>query len=269
MGKVKGSSKAADKKRERLDLEKKMNARIALVKAANDVDDLLESLPSFKKYDKKELQVEIIAERVTDLDPITKKGLMDLTTWNMKELYENSHWGWNETRKRKEMFDERAKYLIARSTATDNLGHVIAFAHFRFDMDYDDEVLYVYEIQLEDSVKRKGLGKFMMQLLELLAFKMEMRKIMLTCFRHDEQSQKFFKQGLRYTRDETCPKDTLQEQFDYEILSKPNKRKLAKEEKEKALNEPSKSAMNGENNTNDSSKQILKDVKPLEAIIGA
>ncbi len=30
-------------------------------------------------------------------------------------------------------------------------------------MDYDDEVLYVYEIQLEDVVRRKGLGKFMMQ----------------------------------------------------------------------------------------------------------
>ena len=61
------------------------------------------------------------------------------------------------------MFDDRARYLIARSTAEENTGKLLAFAHFRFDMDYDDEVLYVYEIQLEDCVKRKGLGKFMMQ----------------------------------------------------------------------------------------------------------
>ena len=61
------------------------------------------------------------------------------------------------------MFDDRAWYLLARSTSSEDSGKLLAFAHFRFDMDYDDEVLYVYEIQLEDCVKRKGLGKFMMQ----------------------------------------------------------------------------------------------------------
>ena len=30
-------------------------------------------------------------------------------------------------------------------------------------MDHDDDVLYCYEIQLEESVRRKGLGKFMMK----------------------------------------------------------------------------------------------------------
>ena len=33
----------------------------------------------------------------------------------------------------------------------------------RYDMDHDDDVLYCYEIQLEESVRRKGLGKFMMK----------------------------------------------------------------------------------------------------------
>ena len=30
-------------------------------------------------------------------------------------------------------------------------------------MDHDDDVLYCYEIQLEESVRRKGLGKFIMK----------------------------------------------------------------------------------------------------------
>ena len=30
---------------------------------------------------------------------------------------------------------------------------------FRFDMDFDDDVLYCYEIQLEPEVRRKGLGQ--------------------------------------------------------------------------------------------------------------
>ena len=29
---------------------------------------------------------------------------------------------------------------------------------YRFDMDHDDDVLYCYEIQLEECVRRKGLG---------------------------------------------------------------------------------------------------------------
>ena len=49
-------------------------------------------------------------------------------------------------------------------------GKMMGFAHFRYDMDFDDEVLYVYEIQLEEEFQRKGLGRFMMQVL-LSSFK--------------------------------------------------------------------------------------------------
>ena len=35
----------------------------------------------------------------------------------------------------------------------------------RYDMDFDDDVLYCYEIQLEESCRGKGLGKFMMKVL--------------------------------------------------------------------------------------------------------
>ena len=48
MGKAKANSKAAEKKRERLEMEKKMNARVAIVKSANSTSDPLENLPSFK-----------------------------------------------------------------------------------------------------------------------------------------------------------------------------------------------------------------------------
>ena len=48
MGKANTNSKAAEKKRERLEMEKKMNARVAIVKAANSSSDPLENLPSFK-----------------------------------------------------------------------------------------------------------------------------------------------------------------------------------------------------------------------------
>jgi N-alpha-acetyltransferase 40 len=55
-------------------------------------------------------------------------------------------------------------------------------------MDFDDDVLYCYEIQLESALMRKGLGKFMMKVLELLMIKAELKKIMLTVFKHNQAS---------------------------------------------------------------------------------
>ena len=41
-------------------------------------------------------------------------------------------------------------------------------------------ILYVYEVQLEPAVQRKGLGVFLMTLLKLLAKKNQLQAIMLT-----------------------------------------------------------------------------------------
>ena len=50
-----------------------------------------------------------------------------------------------------------------------------------------------------------------------MAFKADMRKIMLTCFKHNPAAQKFFKGALKYEIDETCPGDDVYEQHDYEV----------------------------------------------------
>ena len=76
----------------------------------------------------------------------------------------------------------------------------------------------------------------MMKVLELLMMKSDLLKIMLTVFKHNEPATNFFKNVLKYEIDETCPYDTVYEQFDYEILSRFNTReKKRREEKE---NEP-------------------------------
>jgi len=228
----KDNSKAKEKKAKRLEEEKKMNARVAIVKTANDVPDPLAELPSFKKFNKNGLDLTLETKRVTDLDDFSKTWLMDLLRANMKDMYEKSEWGWNEKNKAEEMFDDHAWYLVARENNESKAP--VAFAHFRYDMDYDDEVVYIYEIQLEECARRKGLGKFMMMVMELLSHKADMRKIMLTCFKHNPLAYKFFKGAMKYERDETNYEDDVYEQADYEILSKFNKKKLAREEAEEA-----------------------------------
>ena len=63
----------------------------------------------FKKYSKNDVEVELTAERVGDLDDATKKWLMELITKNMKKLYEDSDWGWKESSKRY-VLDQKPRY---------------------------------------------------------------------------------------------------------------------------------------------------------------
>lgn len=176
----KDNSKSKEKKQERKAMEMKMNAGVATIKKANAQTNPLEPLPSFQVFQKNGVNLKIEARRVTELDTETRDWIMDLLERNMKELYIQSEWGYNPETKRSELMEDAAWYLLAREADTNN---PVAFSHFRcfflmhcqlcilfpntkfhiillfrFDMDYDDDVLYCYEIQLEECVRRKGLG---------------------------------------------------------------------------------------------------------------
>ena len=93
-------------------------------------------------FSKNGVACSLSTRRVTDLDENEKKAVVDLLIRNMKALYEQSNWGWNEKNKRDEMLEDSAWYLLAKNEE----GKICGFSHFRYDMDYDDEVLYVYEV---------------------------------------------------------------------------------------------------------------------------
>ncbi|XP_054039959.1 N-alpha-acetyltransferase 40 isoform X2 [Rissa tridactyla] len=162
------SSKAKEKKQKRLEERAAMDAVCAKVEAANKLEDPLEAFPVFKKYDRNGLNVSIECKRVSGLEPATLEWAFDLTKANMQTLYEQSEWGWKEREKREELRDDRAWYLIAREPTGP-----VAFSHFRFDVECGDEVLYCYEVQLESRVRRRGLGKFLLQILQLVANRFE------------------------------------------------------------------------------------------------
>ncbi|KAF4009839.1 hypothetical protein G4228_001000, partial [Cervus hanglu yarkandensis] len=163
------SSKAKEKKQKRLEERAAMDAVCAKVDAANRLGDPLEAFPVFKKYDRNGLNVSIECKRVSGLEPATVDWAFDLTKTNMQTMYEQSEWGWKDREKREEMTDDRAWYLIA----WENRSVPVAFSHFRFDVECGDEVLYCYEVQLESKVRRKGLGKFLIQILQLMANRFE------------------------------------------------------------------------------------------------
>merc|ERR1719190_13137 len=172
-----------------------MNSGWSSVNKANSQGNPLDALPSFQVYNRNDVNLVIEAKKVTDLDNETRTWIVDLMERNMKEMYVKSEWGWNAENKKAGLMEEAAWYLLAREAETNK---PLAFSHFRFDMDHDDDVLYVYEIQLEESARKKGLGKFMMKVLELLMIKAEMTKIMATVFKHNPGAVDFFKKGLKF-----------------------------------------------------------------------
>lgn len=228
MARTDKNSKAAKKKAERKAMEKKMNEGYANVKLANSQEDPLSQLPSFNAYTKNGLNLKLETVRAPELDEKTIEWAFKLLETNMKPLYEKCYQGkdpdlcWNEERKRDELKDERAWYLLARQQD----GTPVAFSHFRYDMDYDDEVVYCYEIQVEKAVRRKGLGRFMMKVLELLMIKANMLKLMATIFKNDKPETAFFHDCLKFNTDETSPMDDVYETFQYEIVSRFNQKRL-------------------------------------------
>ena len=100
-----------------------------------------------------------------------------------------------------------------------------AFCHFRFNLDDDEsmnplEVLYVYEIQVSDRYRRRGLGRRLMGLMEDVARRTGMKRLMLTVFKSNVGAMDFYLNKMKYEIDRMSPSRYGEEEADYEILSK-------------------------------------------------
>ncbi|XP_031825623.1 N-alpha-acetyltransferase 40 [Nomia melanderi] len=198
--------------RRQLLAEKEAAAR-QLVDKANAVINPLESLTSFHKYVTGDNQIiEISCMRAKDATPECLSWIFDIMERNMKSMYEQCAWGWDSVAKQQELTESAAWYLVASSN-----NKFLGFSHFRFDIDHREEVLYCYEIQLEPSVRRKGLGQFMMSVLESMALHHKMQKVVLTVFKHNLAAMPFFF-SIGYKLDKTSP--SMSDPLHYVIMSK-------------------------------------------------
>lgn len=222
----KKSAKGKEKKLKRKEEMAKVSAAQAVIDVANEVKDPLAPLTAFKTFKRNGLDLCIECKRLQDMPTEDINWAFDLTKHNMQLLYENSSWGWNDKKKKEEMTEDKSRYLIARAES----GKAVGFSHFRFDLEEGDEVLYCYEIQVESEARGKGLGKFLMLILEMMAHRAQMKKVMLTVFKENERAQNFFIKIMKFQTDETSPAiwDPMNsEDYCYDILSKTLVRKAS------------------------------------------
>jgi len=131
-------------------------------------------------------------------------------------MYKVSNWGWSSRKKKKELFHSLSRFILCRTV--DGSKTIKAFVHFRFETDYNDPVLYCYEIQLSADVQKCGLGRFLMEAQLALAKKTSMTKLMLTVFKHNDVALRFFRQ-FGFEIDYTDPSKSDIYDVDYIILS--------------------------------------------------
>lgn len=126
----------------------------------------------------------------------------------------------NESDQQMSMEVEKEKTAV---TSVDKRGSIVGFVHYRFILEEDVPVLYVYELQLELCVQGKGLGKFLMLLIELIARKNHMGAVVLTVQKANTSAMNFYTNKLRYNISAISPSrvDPLMGiEQNYEILCK-------------------------------------------------
>jgi len=251
----KPKKKVTAKEAARRDAAKAEMARQKLVKEAEvtydsagkvkGVKDVFAGLTACHTFSKGGLDLDVEFTSPGDMEEVTRDWTLGLVRRNMKDQYIGARWGWSDGEKRKELEDSHARYLICRKkpvegagaaasasaasededkdtdrVVSDSKGELVGFVHFRFMLEGEAPVLYVFEIQCEPRARGKGVGSFLMRALELVAYQEHMHYVMLTVFTSNAGAKRFYSR-LGYDLDELSKSPAmLTSDVAYQILSK-------------------------------------------------
>ncbi|KAG0488511.1 hypothetical protein HPP92_007322 [Vanilla planifolia] len=230
-GKAKPLKQLKVDKKEDDEVLEKQKAIEEIIKSASAIKDHLTSFVAFRQYDRNGFG--------DQLSSPVKKCIQNLLKVNMEDPY-GPEWPMEEKVKRREMVAPEARYIFVWEASDDFVSdnilthdyrsncqcsdkkHLVGFVHFRFTVEEDIPVTYVYELQLENCARGKGLGKFLMQLMELIACKNRMGAVMLTVQKSNTAAINFYNK-LRYIISATSPSKVdplIGVEKSYEILCK-------------------------------------------------
>ncbi|XVF17112.1 hypothetical protein REPUB_Repub10bG0090600 [Reevesia pubescens] len=200
------SSREREKKKlKRREIIEKKKAIDQLIKAASAQIDHLASFPSFRYFNRNGLCLYLESGRGDKLSHCMKQYIQNLLKTNMEGAY-GREWAAEEKVKRREMVAPEARYIFVHWNADDKTStSLLGFLHYRFTLEEEIPVLYLYELQLNSCVQGKGLGKFLMQLIELIAQENRMGAVVLTVQKSNSLAMKFYISKLRYVVSSISP----------------------------------------------------------------
>lgn len=234
----KKSDSNRDKKMTRKEILEKKKKVKEIIKAVVSQKDPFSSFPAFRHYKNKDLSVYLDSGCGDSLSSPVKQYIQNLLKVNMEASY-GTEWPVEEKVKRREMVSSEARYIFVyeisnvdanimlklskrgrcNEVGMDDKVHLVAFVHYRFTIEEEIPVLYVYELQLEHHVQGKGLGKFLILLIELIAQKSKMSAVVLTVQKANVIAMNFYRNKLRYLISTVSPSQ-MGLQTNYELLCK-------------------------------------------------
>ncbi|KAG9691042.1 hypothetical protein KCU95_g14789, partial [Aureobasidium melanogenum] len=178
--------------------------------------------------------------------PRIPRTLFELIKHTSYKDYKASSQGWDDENKLDEMKDDDMRYLIVRlkdnqlpeleerwSKDADLDQSIIGFLSFMITQEYEENVIYIYEIHISEHFRDCGLGRHLFNMVEYIGGATGMDKAMLTVFKRNVHARRWY-DSRGYEVDEISPRPRKLRggrsiEPDYEILSKrlqeqPNKR---------------------------------------------
>lgn len=107
-------------------------------KASREKNPLLPFADEYSKYTRDDFSVNIYCKCKADMDAKTLKWAFKLAERNVSSFYKTGSIGWQPKVKQSDLNKNWARYLVA----VDKDKNPVAYAMFRFDMDYGSNVLY-------------------------------------------------------------------------------------------------------------------------------
>ena len=216
-----GEAGRAEQKRKRKRDEPSPRELVAAANAARDVaalvGDAAKPGPTMMRSSSSDGPPSATRGYVVDqLPDRLRRWCFDLTKRNMEAMYERT-WGWSNPEKRRELAHSDARFIVAFRGDDDD--GPMGFVHFRFEVEDSDgtPVAYVYELQVEDDARGRGVGRALMARVESIAENTRMARTMLTVLKTNAAAARFYER-LGYVEDRDTPRD---EACHYVILTKP------------------------------------------------
>ncbi|KAM5533109.1 hypothetical protein V8D89_013252 [Ganoderma adspersum] len=161
-------------------------------------------------------------ERGSGLSSADQDAVWRLWELNMRAMIEPSSFGWDPPEKKKELFHESSRYILmlhddGTPQAEERDLRIVAFTHFRFEYDQDEELIYCYELQVAEGFRHRGLGRFLFDKLVAIGTHWLMEKILLTVLNVNKSAREMYSK-VGFVVDPTSPDE--EPGVDYEILCK-------------------------------------------------
>lgn len=165
----------------------------------------------------------------TSLSVTEASECVSLCRTNMEHIYNAAKFrsvgsqkaGWSDEEKRRELLHSHAYLLLLRLNHSPFTLH--GLVHFRLDEEPQGvPVMYLYELQLHETLRGQGVGTQLMGYVEHIAQATKMVKVMCTVQTVNAHALRFYKDRCGYTMDDLSPQNHTPspQHHAYEILSK-------------------------------------------------